>query len=121
MGSDEDEAALTCYLWSGSNVAEKAFEHHMKQHFIFVNLQKAYDSIPCVALWTALKKLGVPDLLVDIIRLFHSNMEARIRVDGEFLEEIEVNNGLRQGCMMAPCLTCMPVWWLRSGQRQYKA
>ena len=29
-------------------------------------------------------------------------MEARIRVDGELLEIIEVNNGLRQGCTMAP-------------------
>ena len=85
-------------------LAEKAFEHHMKQHFIFIDLQKAYDSVPRAALWTALKKLGVPDLLVDIIRSFHSNMEARIRLDGELLEEIQVNNGLQQGCAMAPTL-----------------
>ena len=31
-------------------------------------------------------------------------MEAGIRVDGELLEKIEVNNGLRQGCTMAPTL-----------------
>ena len=84
-------------------LAEKAFEHHTKQHFIFIDLRKAYDSVLRAALWTTLKKL-----LVDIIWSFHSNMEARIRLDGELLEEIQVNNGLRQG-------------WLRSGQRQYKA
>ena len=44
------------------------------------------------------------DLLVDIVRSFHINMEARIRVDGELLEEIKVNNGLRQGCTMVPTL-----------------
>ena len=32
---------------------------------------------------------------MDIIRSFHSNMEARIRVDGELLEEIQVNNGIK--------------------------
>ena len=31
-------------------------------------------------------------------------MRARVRVDGELLDEIEVNNGLRQGCTMAPIL-----------------
>ena len=31
-------------------------------------------------------------------------MRARVRVDGELLEEIEVNNGLRQGYTMAPIL-----------------
>ena len=50
------------------------------------------------------KKTGVPDILIDIIRLFHDNMNASIRVDGELLEEIEVNKCLRQGCSMAPTL-----------------
>ena len=39
--------------------------------------------------------MGVPDILIDIIWPFHDNMNASIRVDGELLEEIEVNNGLR--------------------------
>ena len=73
----------------------------MNQHFIFINLLKAYDSVPSVALWTALKKLGVLYLLVDIMRSFHSNMEAGIRVIGELLEETQVNNGLHQRCTMA--------------------
>ena len=78
-------------------LVEKAFEHQTKQYLIFVDLRKGYDSAPREAMWVALRKLGVPDLLVDIIRSFHTSMEARIRVDGELLEEIEVNNGLRQG------------------------
>ena len=46
----------------------------------------------------------MPDILIDIIRSFHDNVNASIRVDGELLEEIEVNNGLRQGCSMSPTL-----------------
>ena len=57
----------------------------LKQHLIFVDLRKAYDSVPHEAMWITLRKLGVPDLLVDIIKSFHTNMEARIRVDGELL------------------------------------
>ena len=48
--------------------------------------------------------MGVPDIIIDIIRSFYDNLNASIRVDGELLEEIEVNNGLRQGCSMTPTL-----------------
>ena len=46
----------------------------------------------------------MPDLLIDIIRSFHDNMNVSSRVDGKLLEEIEVNNGPRQRCSMAPTL-----------------
>ena len=49
-------------------------------------------------MWMVLSKLGVPDVLVEIVMSFQSNMQARVWVDGELLEEIEVTNGLRQGC-----------------------
>ena len=75
-------------------LVEKAFEHQMKQYLIFVDLHKVY-SVSREAMWPALRKFGVPDMLVDIIRSFYTSMGARIRVDGELLEEIEVNNGLR--------------------------
>ena len=71
---------------------------------MFVDLRKAYDSVPRTALWIALQKLGVPDNLITLIKSFHQDMKARLRVDGEILEEIEVANGLRQGCTMAPTL-----------------
>ena len=34
------------------------------------------------------EKAGVPDILIDIVRSLHDNMNASIRVDGELLEEI---------------------------------
>ena len=52
-------------------LTEKVFEHHTKQYIIFVDLKKAYDSVPREALWGVLKKLGSPDLIIDIIRSFH--------------------------------------------------
>ena len=59
-------------------------------------MKKAYDLVPCKALWETLGKLCVPQLLIDIISSFHENMKVRIHVDNELLEEIEVENGLQQ-------------------------
>ena len=64
----------------------------------------AYDSVPHEALWKVLGKLGVPEVLINIVRSFHENMTAQIRLDGELLKGIDVNNGLRQECTIAPTL-----------------
>ena len=90
-------------FFSIRQLTKKAIEHQAKQFFIFVYLKKSYDSVSREAQWLALRKLGVPDILIDNIRSF-DNMNPSIRVDGKLLEEIEVNNGLRQGCSMAPTL-----------------
>jgi len=71
----------------------------------FVDLQKAYDSIPRKALWRALEKLGVPNSVVNLVKSFHNGIKAQLSRNGELLEEkIVVDNGLRQGCTMAPTL-----------------
>ena len=73
-----------------------------KTFFLFIDLRKAYDLVPCEALWEVLAKLGVPDPTIQLIKAFHQDMQATIRVDGQTLEPIDVSNGLRQGCCMAP-------------------
>ena len=47
-------------------------------------------------------------------QVFQSGNEARICLNGTTLDEIHVENGLRQGCCMAPVLfnlyTCLDGW-----------
>ena len=91
-------------IFTVRQMSVKAVEHQAKKLFIFVDLRKPYDSVPHETLWKVLGKLGVPEVLVNIIRSFHGNISAQIRLDGELLEEIGVNNGLRKGCTIAPML-----------------
>jgi len=96
--------SCTDMIFMVRQLAEKAIEHNSKQYFVFVDLRKAYDSVPRAALWVALEKLGVPKELVELVKSFHDDTRAEVRVDGELLQSIEVKNGLRQGCTMAPTL-----------------
>ena len=84
----------TDIIFTITQLTEKAIEYWAKQYLIFVDLKKAYDSVPREVLW-------VPDHLIDIIRSFYDNMKAKLWVDGKMLREIEVENGLQQGCTMA--------------------
>ena len=94
----------TDMIFTIRQLVEKAIEHQSKQFFLFIDLKKAYDSVPRRAMWRALEKLGIPDRVINIIRSFHEGMHARVRVGEETLEEFSVENGLRQGCTMAPVL-----------------
>ena len=91
-------------IFTVRQLVEKSWEHKAKFLLVFVDLKKAYDSVPREALWLALSKLGVPESLIQFIRSFHSGMQATIRLNNDTLEPIDVNNGLRQGCTMAPVL-----------------
>jgi hypothetical protein len=94
-------------------LVEKSWEHKGKVFFSFIDLKTAYDSVPRDVMWVALKKLGVPEKTTQLIRSFHEGMKAKIRLEDTLLEEIEVKNGLRQGCCMVPVLfnlnTCLVV------------
>ena len=85
-------------------LVEKSWEHRAKAFFTFIDLKKAYDSVPREALWMALAKLGVPEETIQVIKSFHQDMKAKIRLNGKAVGEIRVQNGLRQGCCMAPVL-----------------
>ena len=91
-------------IFTVRQLVEKSWEHRSKAFFTFIDLKKAYDSVPRKAMWIALAKLGVPESTVTLIRSFHKGMKAAIRLGGKTLEEITVENGLRQGCCMAPVL-----------------
>ena len=102
-------------------LVEKSWEHNSKVFLTFIDLKKACDSVPGGGggLWLALRKLGVPEVTINLIKSFHLGMKAAIRLEGTLLEEIGVENGLRQGCCMAPVLfnlyTCLVVerWLFR--------
>ncbi|CAM9372832.1 unnamed protein product, partial [Ascophyllum nodosum] len=86
-------------------VQELAREKDLPLFMCFIDLQKAYDSVDRSLLWKVLARYGVPAKLISIIRQFHDGMRACVRLDsGEMSEWFAVEQGLRQGCVIAPDL-----------------
>ena len=79
-------------IFTVRQILEKSHEHRAKFFLLFVDLKKACDSVPRAALWIALQKLGIPDSVITLIRSFHDCMKAQIRVNGDLLEDIDVDN-----------------------------
>ena len=51
--------------------------------FIFIDLTKAYDSVPRKCLWLVLAKAGNADKLTAMIRGFHEGMTASLCLAGD--------------------------------------
>ena len=71
----------------------------------FIDLTKAYDSVDRTLLWTVLARFGVPQIMISVIRQFHDGMRACVRLDDRVYSRwFAVEQGLRQGCVLAPLL-----------------
>lgn len=53
------------------------------------------------ALWQVLKKLGIPDKMLNVIVSFHEGMKAAVMFNGKSSASL---NGTKQGCAVAPVL-----------------
>ena len=71
----------------------------------FIDLQKAYDTVDRTLLWQVLTRIGVPPQMIAVIRQFHYGMRACVRPDdGACSDWFEVEQGLRQGCVLSSLL-----------------
>ena len=91
-------------IFVARQLVEKTREHGESLYVLFVDLRKAYDSVPRQALWKVLEKYGMLAKMLNVVKSFHERMPAEVRVGSTVTERFEVRNGLRQGCTLAPTL-----------------
>ncbi|XP_048485578.1 uncharacterized protein LOC105392632 [Plutella xylostella] len=91
-------------MFSVRQLQEKSREQGRQLYLCFVDLEKAFDSVPREALWIVLKKLGCTEKFVRLLRLLHDDMQCCVAVDGEQSNFFPVTCGVKQGCVLAPTL-----------------
>ena len=70
-----------------------------------LDLIKAYDPVDRTLLWTALARFGAPQNMISVIRQFYVGMRACVRLDDKVCSGcFAVEQGLHQGCVLAPLL-----------------
>ena len=71
----------------------------------FIDFHKAYDTVDRTLLWQVLTRIGVPPQMMAVIQQFHDRMRAHVRPDDGICSDcFEVEQGLRQGCVLSPLL-----------------
>ncbi|XP_076032454.1 uncharacterized protein LOC143020174 [Oratosquilla oratoria] len=87
-------------IFTARQLREKAREQYQTLYMTFYNLTKAFNSVIRSAFWKILSRFGWPDKYINIVRLFHDNMQATILCNGHMTDPIVVRTGVKQGCVI---------------------
>ena len=90
-------------LFSTSLGLQKRKEHNLETWALFVDLVKAFDTVPREALFAVLRRFGLPDHFVNVIIRLHKNAMIKVKV-GAVDSELESSIGVRQGSCEGPVL-----------------
>lgn len=95
------------HIFSLRQIIEKIIEYDKDLHVGFIDLTKAFDTIPRTHLWKAMDHFEVSKQLQQAIKSFYIHSKARVRIDGQTTEIFDTKRGVRQGCIMSPFLFIM--------------
>src|SRR5574337_872761 len=85
-------------------IIEKAREFQKNIYFWFIDYAKAFDCVYCNKLWKMLKEMGIPYHLTCLLRNLYAGQEATVRTGHGTTDWFQIGKGLRQGCILSPCL-----------------
>ena len=85
-------------------ITEKARNFQKNIYFWFIDYTKAFDCVHHNKLWKILKEVGIPNHLTCLLRNLYADQEATVRTRHGTREWFQIGKGVRQGCILSPCL-----------------
>ena len=73
-------------------------------YLAFMDLRKAFDSVPRKYLFQKLAYIGITGTLFNVLKDIYSRNKARVRIDNKFSAYFEINSGVMQGSKLGPIL-----------------
>ncbi|EYC13502.1 hypothetical protein Y032_0043g752 [Ancylostoma ceylanicum] len=73
-------------------------------HMAFLDLEKAFDRVPHEAIWYALRWHGVPQELIEWVRILYADPRSRVQAAAGTSAEFPISMGVHQGSALSPLL-----------------
>ena len=70
----------------------------------FIDYAKAFDCVDHKKIWKILKDMGVSGHLTCLLRNLYAGQEVTVRTGHETMDCFKIGKGVRQGCILSPCL-----------------
>ena len=77
---------------------------YIQCEIFFFLYAKAFDCVDHNILWTILQEMGIPDQLTCLLRNLYAGQEVTVRTEQGTTDWFQIGKGVRQGCILSPCL-----------------
>ena len=90
-------------------ILEQSHEWNSSLYVVFMDFEKAFDSLHRPSLWHILQHQGISHKIVNIFQALYENSECRAIHNNQVTDPFRVDTGVRQGCILLPVLFSMAV------------
>ena len=85
-------------------IIRKARKFQKNIYFCFINYTNAFDCVDHNKQWIILQEIGITDHLTCLPRNLYVDQEATVRTGHGTTKWFQIRKGVRQGCILSPCL-----------------
>ena len=85
-------------------IIEKAREFQKNTYFCLSDYTKVFDCVGHNKLWKILQKMEMPNHLICLLQNLYAGQKATIRTRHGTMDWFKIGKGVRQGCILSPCL-----------------
>ncbi|RUS88821.1 hypothetical protein EGW08_003451 [Elysia chlorotica] len=93
-------------------IIEQSLEWQSPLYTVFVDFQKAFDSVDRETIWKLMHYYGIPTKFITIIQTLYEDATCQVIHDGKLTESFNVQTGVRQGCLLSPTIFLIVIDWV---------
>ena len=94
------------------NLIEQCDEFQRPLFLNFIDFEKAFDSVHRGSMWRLLRHYGVPEKIVEIIKLLYEDFSCSVMHEGNQSPWFKFLSGQKQGCLLSPLLFLVAIDWI---------
>ena len=93
-------------------IIEQSIEWQSPLYSIFVDFQKAFDSVDRGVIWKLMEYYGLPPKYIEVIKQLYQDATCQVIHEGKLTDPFQVQTGVRQGCLLSPTIFLMVIDWI---------